>query len=690
MKNVNIFGLKLSFEIKRNKYSDENIYSSDYSLREKIIYLILIMAIVSFSAKFTLLSSQNNYKIGDIVKKDIYAPTTIIFKDDFAKEKIIEDMIVSAGKEYIYSADVKELYIDYLDNFFEIFINKKNTNLENSIDTLEKKLNKKISNYVLSELMRKNISQVKTLHRQTKNFLNNAYDSGIVSEKNRFIFKEEINKSYEKLSTLEKNIVDIFIAPNYVLDENKTKKNIEEKVSQIQDQYVEIKAGTLIGKKGEVLNERRLKLLESCGVYSYKKSIAIIFATGIYLFIVSTIFYNILFTKHRKEILNKNYYRSSLIIIGVIISLFRVLNNDYMYLIPIDTAFFLLIILINRSYAMSLFSFMLFYMLPILNFDLKFYIIYSLTLGFGAYIVSKVNTRSGLVALGIELSILKVITLFIISFLTEVESFRMFINTGFTMVSGAFSGMLTIAFLPYFERTFNILTIFRLLELGDLSHPLLKRISVEAPGTFQHSIMVATLSENAATAIGANPIFCRVASYYHDLGKIKRPTYYVENQINGENPHKEITPFLSSLIIISHTKDGAELAKEYQIPKEIRDVMYEHQGTTFLAYFYNEAKKNDPNVDKEQFRYGGPKPKTKESAIIMLADSIEAGVRSLDEKTPMAMENMIRKIIGSKIEDNQLSEADLTFKEIEIIIKTFVKTLMSIHHVRIKYPDQKK
>lgn len=690
MKNVNIFGLKLSFEIKRNKYSDENIYSSDYSLREKIIYLILIMAIVSFSAKFTLLSSQNNYKIGDIVKKDIYAPTTIIFKDDFAKEKIIEDMIVSAGKEYIYSADVKELYIDYLDDFFEIFINKKNTNLENSIDTLEKKLNKKISNYVLSELMRKNISQVKTLHRQTKNFLNNAYDSGIISEKNRFIFKEEISKSYEKLSTLEKNIVDIFIAPNYVLDENKTKKNIEEKVSQIQDQYVEIKAGTLIGKKGEVLNERRLKLLESCGVYSYKKSIAVIFATGIYLFIVSTIFYNILFTKHRKEILNKNYYRSSLIIIGVIISLFRVLNNDYMYLIPIDTAFFLLVILINRSYAMSLFSFMLFYMLPILNFDLKFYIIYSLTLGFGAYIVSKVNTRSGLVALGIELSILKVITLFIISFLTEVESFRMFINTGFTMVSGAFSGMLAIAFLPYFERTFNILTIFRLLELGDLSHPLLKRISVEAPGTFQHSIMVATLSENAATAIGANPIFCRVASYYHDLGKIKRPTYYVENQINGENPHKEITPFLSSLIIISHTKDGAELAKEYQIPKEIRDVMYEHQGTTFLAYFYNEAKKTDPNVDKEQFRYGGPKPKTKESAIIMLADSIEAGVRSLDEKTPMAMENMIRKIIGSKIEDNQLSEADLTVKEIEIIIKTFVKTLMSIHHVRIKYPDQKK
>lgn len=218
---------------------------------------------------------------------------------------------------------------------------------------------------------------------------------------------------------------------------------------------------------------------------------------------------------------------------------------------------------------------------------------------------------------------------------------------------------------------------------------MLKKISVEAPGTFQHSVMVATLSENAATSIGANAVFCRVASYYHDLGKTKRPKFYIENQQNGENPHNKISPFMSTLIITSHTKDGAEMAKEYQIPKEIRDIMYEHQGTTFLAYFYNAAKKIDPNVEKEEFRYSGPKPKTKESAIIMLADSIEAAIRSLDEKSPMAMENMIRKIINGKIEDNQLSEADLTFKEIEIIIKTFVKTLVSIHHVRIKYPGQK-
>ena len=249
--------------------------------------------------------------------------------------------------------------------------------------------------------------------------------------------------------------------------------------------------------------------------------------------------------------------------------------------------------------------------------------------------------------------------------------------------------MITIALLPYFEKTFNILTLFKLLELGDLSHPLLKKLSMEAPGTFHHSMMVATLSENAAAAVGANAIFTRVASYYHDIGKCKRPKFYVENQQNGENPHNKVSPFMSNLIITSHTKDGAEMAKQYQIPKEIRDIMYEHQGTTFLAYFYNKAKSLDPSVTKEEFRYSGPKPRSKESAIIMLADSIEAAVRSIDDKTPRAMEEMIRKIISSKIEDNQLSEADLTFKEIEIIIQTFIKSLISIHHVRIKYPGQK-
>jgi putative nucleotidyltransferase with HDIG domain len=690
MKTINLFGLKLQFEIKRNKYSDENIYSSDYSLREKLIYIILIMFIVAFSSKISLISNQNNYKVGDIVRSDIYAPNTIIFKDQSAKEKIIEEMIRESGKEYIYSADAEKVYLEYYDEFFNSIYASKNNHIEDlEYNTIERNTNKKIPNTIIQELLALKTSQLKNLQGRVREFLVEAYNEGIIKEKNGVFYKEKSQKQYNKLSTLEKEIADIFTSPNYVYDELKTKKNIQEKVSQIKDQYIEIKAGTLIGKTGEILNERRIKILEACGVFSYKKSFALIFANVIYLGIVSSLFYILFFNNYRKKILNKNYYRSSLLIVAGTLLAFRVFNNDLMYLIPADTAFFLLILLVGKNYATSLFSFMLFFLMPILNYDLKFFTMYFIAIAFAAQIVSKITTRSGIIAAGVQLSVLKVVIYLLFSYFSEIGSFTTAITSGAILLSGLISGMLTIAFLPYFEKTFNILTIFKLLELGDLSHPLLKKISVEAPGTFQHSVMVATLSENAATSIGANAVFCRVASYYHDLGKTKRPKFYVENQQNGENPHNKISPFMSTLIITSHTKDGAEMAKEYQIPKEIRDIMYEHQGTTFLSYFYNAAKKIDPNVEKEEFRYSGPKPKTKESAIIMLADSIEAAIRSLDEKSPMAMENMIRKIINGKIEDNQLSEADLTFKEIEIIIKTFVKTLVSIHHVRIKYPGQK-
>ena len=690
MKTINLFGLKLQFEIKKNKYSDENIYSSEYSLREKLIYIILVMFIIAFSSKIFLLSNQNNYKVGDIVRSDIYAPNTIIFKDQSAKEKIIEEMIKESGKEYIFSSDVEKLYLDYFSDFFKSIYQIKNRVI-NELDysSLERNTNKKIPDDLIQEIIELKLEEIKKLESRSKSFLIEAYKEGILQEKNGIFYNPPVDKYYKKLSDLEKRLVDIFVSPNYIYDDIKTKKNIQEKVSQINDQYVKIKAGTLIAKTGEVLNERRIKLLEACGVYSYKKSFSIIFANIIYLGIISSLLYGLFFYNFRKIILNKNYYRSSILILAGTLLAFRVLNNDLMYIIPADTAFFLLILLVGKNYAMSLFSFMLFFLMPILNYDLKFFTIYFITIAFAAHLVSKITTRSGIIAAGIQLSILKVVIYLLLSYFLEGESFETMITSGAILFSGLISGMLTIAFLPYFEKTFNILTTFRLLELGDLSHPLLKKISVEAPGTFQHSVMVATLSENAATSIGANAVFCRVASYYHDLGKTKRPKFYVENQQNGENPHNKVSPFMSTLIITSHTKDGAELAKQYQIPKEIRDIMYEHQGTTFLAYFYNEAKKIDPNVEKEEFRYSGPKPKTKESAIIMLADSIEAAIRSLDEKSPMTMENMIRKIINGKIEDNQLSEANLTFKEIEIIIKTFVKTLVSIHHVRIKYPGQK-
>ncbi|WP_294726887.1 HDIG domain-containing metalloprotein [uncultured Fusobacterium sp.] len=690
MKKFSLFGLKFMFEVKRSSKNDVELYSTSYALREKIIYLILIMFIIAFSSKIGLLSKNNNYSVGDVVISDIYAPKTIVFNDKSAKEKIIENMIAQSGKEYIYSADAGRIYLETFDEFFDdIYALKNNKDSNVDFKNLEKDTGRRIPDSMVKELLSLKVPDIVKLQKETRKFLENLYESGIIQEKASVKYKSPYDKKIEKLPNLQKQIVETFAAPNYIYDEGKTKKAIEEKVSQINDQYIEIKAGTLVAKKGEILNERRIKILESCGVYSYKKSLGIMMANLTYLFIISTLFYQIIFNRYKKDILRKSTYRSTVLIIIAFFLTFRFINNDLIYLMPADTALFLLVLLTNTKYGLMMISFMLFFLLPIIDYDLIFLVMNIASMTFGAYLIKKVNTRAGLIAVGIQMAVLKVATFGLLSFFSEVETFGAALKSGEIIVSGLVSGMIAIALLPYFEKTFNILTLFKLLELGDLSHPLLKKLSMEAPGTFHHSMMVATLSENAAAAVGANAVFARVAAYYHDIGKCKRPQFYVENQQNGENPHNKVSPFMSNLIITSHTKDGAEMAKQYQIPREIRNIMYEHQGTTFLAYFYNKAKALDPTVTKEEFRYSGPKPRSKESAIIMLADSIEAAVRSLDEKTPRAIEEMLRKIINSKIEDNQLSEADLTFKEIEIIIHTFVKSLISIHHVRIKYPGQK-
>ena len=690
MKKFSLFGLKFMFEVKRSSKNDVELYSTSYALREKIIYLILIMFIIAFSSKIGLLSKNNNYSVGDVVISDIYAPKTIVFNDKNAKEKIIENMIAQSGKEYIYSADAGRIYLETFDEFFDdIYALKNNKDSNVDFKNLEKDTGRRIPDSMVKELLSLKVPDIVKLQKETRKFLENLYESGIIQEKASVKYKSPYDKKIEKLPNLQKQIVETFAAPNYIYDEGKTKKAIEEKVSQINDQYIEIKAGTLVAKKGEILNERRIKILESCGVYSYKKSLGIMMANLTYLFIISTLFYQIIFNRYKKDILRKSTYRSTVLIIIAFFLTFRFINNDLIYLMPADTALFLLILLTNTKYGLMMISFMLFFLLPIIDYDLIFLVMNIASMTFGAYLIKKVNTRAALIAVGIQMAVLKVATFGLLSFFSEVETFGAALKSGEIIVSGLVSGMIAIALLPYFEKTFNILTLFKLLELGDLSHPLLKKLSMEAPGTFHHSMMVATLSENAAAAVGANAVFARVAAYYHDIGKCKRPQFYVENQQNGENPHNKVSPFMSNLIITSHTKDGAEMSKQYQIPREIRNIMYEHQGTTFLAYFYNKAKALDPTVTKEEFRYSGPKPRSKESAIIMLADSIEAAVRSLDEKTPRAIEEMLRKIINSKIEDNQLSEADLTFKEIEIIIQTFVKSLISIHHVRIKYPGQK-
>jgi len=256
-----------------------------------------------------------------------------------------------------------------------------------------------------------------------------------------------------------------------------------------------------------------------------------------------------------------------------------------------------------------------------------------------------------------------------------------------SMASGLLSGLIAVGFQPVFEATFNLATPSKLMELANPNHPLLRRLLMEAPGTYHHSIIVANLAEAAAEKIGANMLMVRTGAYFHDIGKLKRPLYFKENQ-RGENPHDRTDAYVSAAIVTAHTRDGVQLAQKYRLPPEIQRIILEHHGDTPVMYFYHKAlqQADGKPVDVKDFRYAGCRPGTKESAIVMLADTTEAAVRSMPEHTPQAIERFIERLVRGKIEDGQLSDSPLSLHDIDGICEAFINVLRGVFHERIEYP----
>jgi hypothetical protein len=268
--------------------------------------------------------------------------------------------------------------------------------------------------------------------------------------------------------------------------------------------------------------------------------------------------------------------------------------------------------------------------------------------------------------------------------------YAVFLKDGFWgIINGLGTGIIVTGILPVFEYVFKIITNISLLELSDLNHPLLKEMVLKAPGTYHHSLIVGNLAEAACDAIGANSLLARVGSYFHDIGKIEKAEYFSENQVGiAKKKHDKLTPSMSSLIITNHVKDGVELARKYKLNQAIIDFTEQHHGTSLIYYFYQRAleKVEADEIPKEEgFRYPGPKPQTKETAVVLLADSVEAASRTLSEPTPARIKGLVRKIINNKFIDNQLDQCELTLKDLEVIGETFAHILMGIFHSRVEY-----
>ncbi|MEJ5226649.1 HDIG domain-containing metalloprotein [Thermodesulfovibrio sp.] len=309
-----------------------------------------------------------------------------------------------------------------------------------------------------------------------------------------------------------------------------------------------------------------------------------------------------------------------------------------------------------------------------------------------AFSLIRVKKRSDIINAGSYIVILTLVSSLSILFINEEITFESFYFLAvFSLINGFSVSALCFLFLPVVEKLFKIATPLSLIELLDIDHPLMKQLSLEAPGTYHHSMIVGSLAESAAEVVGVSPLLAKAAAYYHDIGKIRMPEYFIENQSGCISKHEKLNPHLSSMIIISHVKDGVELAQEYNLPEIIKDVIQQHHGTSLVTYFYQKALKEQESPPSEiDYRYPGPKPQTKLAALIMLADAIEASARTLDEPTPARISNLIDKIIKNIFLDGQLDDCEITLKDLIEIKKRFEHVLTGIFHKRIPYPETEK
>ncbi|NOV03480.1 HD family phosphohydrolase [Paenibacillus planticolens] len=520
---------------------------------------------------------------------------------------------------------------------------------------------------------------------------------------------EVVNTSNLAKNTMREMVTEIaraVITPNKFFDQKGTDDAKGQARENVKPVY--INKNDVLVKVGDVITEEiyarldKLELLKSKA--NHLPQIGLSILSALLSFVVSMFV--------RQSLLAIKYNNSQLLMLILIfvinitcmkiISLVQNLDYPFIgYLAPTALGSILIAILLDAPLAFissvlfSLMASIIFNTEHTLLFDFRYGLV-SLVLCFSAvFTIQRASQRATILKAGLMIAFFSMLT--ITSMLLMEDHFQQreaIMSLSFAAAGGLLTVVFVIGLLPFFEVAFGILSPLKLVELSNPNHPLLRKLLTETPGTYHHSVMVGNLSEAAAESIGADGLLCRVGSYYHDIGKTKRPSYFIENQTNIENPHDRIDPNLSKSIIIAHPRDGVEMLKDYKMPKAIRDIAEQHHGTTLLHYFYHKAVKqaeeegSEKEIREEDFRYPGPKAQSKEAAIVGIADSVEAAVRSLRNPTMEQIDSMVHKIIKSRLDDGQFNECDITLKELDKVAKTLNETLLGIFHARIEYPNE--
>lgn len=691
--------------MQKNEYIER---TKEFLSSSKVVKLFYL---VTFTVLVTCIIASQNFFFQSIIengisKRDIIAQKTLTVEDvkrtEQHKREVaqkVEPILVPAEDDFIKSN------LETLQNSI-IQIRKKNSSEKEKIEELNVLFdlsgNPK-KTFILDFLLHVDDASLREAFDKASLSLVNILQKGITEKDyekdniNALIQNNLITNVSKRQMIVIPALLEQVIVPNLVVDEAATeiaKLNAQEAVKPYK---VTFQKGEKIVFEGEPVTRLKRDALREAGYNVYELNWQGILSVYI-LVLFLTIIYLAYLKFFEKDFLEPRYLALSSMMSIIACSIAVLLPTGFSpYILPIPAIIIISAIFLNPRIAFLLSSLTLVILTVGMQYETQFLIVFTILSIIGMITISKIKytRRFDLIKAGFHLGVAGVLTMmslyFIDKCLIDVNNYLILKNCIFLFANSIISSIAALGLSPILESTFHIITPYGLAELGDHNQPLLKRLQIEAPGTYHHSLMVSTLCEAAAEAIGANPILARVGAFYHDIGKLKRPLFFVENQsyFSIENPHNTLNPRLSKMVITAHPKDGVDLAKEYGLPSIINDFILQHHGEGIAKYFYNQAVQEEgaENVKEEQFRYTGPKPNRKETAILMLADAVESAVRAMKGATVDQIENIIDKIIVERLNDGQLADSPLTLKDLKVIASTFSRILRGMQHNRIKYQE---
>ena len=666
-----------------------------------------VMCFIVFTFLMTVTISSQNYFFQKVIENGIS-------KRDIVAQKDIK--VIDTKKTEQHKKEVAQNVEPILTQAEDEFITTSLLTLQNSVKKIREKnvsedIKKDELNVLFDEsgkkgliefLLKASDDDLQSVFDKSKITLTSVLNMGISAKDfdnnnvSAIIRRNLPNNVPRYQGTLIVGILNQIIVPNLVVDEFATeiaKKNAQNAVKPYE---VVFKKGQKIVFEGEPVTKLKRDALRAAGY-----NVLEINYGGIIGFYILVAFFTFVFLQYERNF-EKQYFNAKYMLIMSSFTFFTALVSAVLptgfspYIIPIPAYTVLLSIFTTPRNAFFASTILLALISIGMHWNIEVVVSFMLlnTVVMTAVSKLKFSKRSDLLITSAKISLAGILIVggiyFLEKYMMDIDNMLIFQDLGYIVINCfVISGIILLGILPIIENVFRVMTPYGLAELADHNQPLLRKLMNDAPGTFNHSLTVSHLCENAAEAIGANPVLARVGAMYHDIGKLLRPMFFVENQsfYGIENPHKSCTPRFSKMLITAHPKDGVELAKDAHLPQIINNFILQHHGTSLVSYFYNEALKEEgaENVNEEQFRYPGPKPNMKETAILMIADAVESAVRAAKNPSNEEIDAINDKIIKERLNDGQLSDSPLTLKDLKIIAETFSRMLRGMHHKRIKY-----